>query len=184
MSKKTIVGLSIAGAFLLLVIIFIGWYFSVVNGEVRLANRYDAQFNVVETTLDTMRKTLMNQYKITKESADQVIRAVMAQTEGRKGGSIFKSVTESPVSGMSLDMYKSMTASIEGQLAAFKRSQDTLTDIWREHRTYCEVAPNSWFVGEEIKPKPEMISSDITKSIISSKQQDDDLLGTSDPEKK
>jgi hypothetical protein len=170
------IGLGVVGAVILLAIIAIVWYFGIVNGEVRLSTRYDAQFNVRETTLDKMRKTLMNQYGVTRESADKVIAAIAAQTEGRKGGSLFKSVTESPVSGMPLDMYKAMFASIEGNLAEYKRAQDTLTDVWREHATYCQVAPNSWFVSGKLKPKPEMISSDAVKSAIATGKLEDDVL--------
>lgn len=85
MSKGTIVTLSVVGAIVLLTIIVVSWGFGIVNGEVRLANRYEAQFNVRETTLDTMRKTLMNQFKVTKEFADKFIASATAVSEGRKG---------------------------------------------------------------------------------------------------
>lgn len=176
MSKGTIVALCSVGAILLLVIIGISWYFGIINGEVRLANRYDAQFNVRETSLDTMRKTLMNQFKVTQEYADKFIAVVSEQAEGRKGGTLFKSSTESQSLGLTPDLYKSMLASIEGQLQEFKRAQDTLTDVWREHKTYCETAPNSFFVSGRVKPKPEMVSSEVTKTAIKTGKLDDNVL--------
>ena len=162
----------------LLVVIAISWAVAIYNTEVRLANRYDAQFNEVETSLDTMRKTIMNQFKVTREFADKFIQSVAMQTEGRKGGALFKSSAEAANKlGMDSAMYMKMANSIEGQLAKFKRSQDVLTDVWREHKTHCEVFPNSIFVGDRVKEKPEMISSKATKAAIETKELDDDLLG-------
>jgi len=157
-------GISVIG------VIFIGlllWYFSIINGEVSLANRYDAQFKVRETSLDKMHKVLESQYGLTKESADQFIRSVTAATEGRKGGALFKSVQESAAGmGMSLDMYKNMFASIEGEMADFKRAQDTLVDVWQTHKTYCQTLPNRIFVGDKIREIPEMITASQTKETI------------------
>ena len=176
MSRGLIAGLIVAGVVVLLAVVMISWYFSITNGEVRLANRYEAQFNVRETTLDTMRKVLMNQYTVTKEFADNFIAVVAMQSKGREGGTLFKSSTESQSLGISPDMYKSMLASIQGQLEEFKRSQDTLTDIWREHTTYCQTAPNSWFVGGKVKPRPEMVSSDAAKEAIKTHRLNDNVL--------
>ena len=178
MSKSAIVKLSVVGVLVLFAIIGIFWAVGVYNTEVELANRFDAQFNEVETSLDTMRKTLMTQYKVTKEYADKFIQSVSMQSEGRKGGSLFKSSTEAANKlGMDSELYGKMLNSIEGQLAKFKRSQDVLTDVWREHKTHCQKVPNSWIVGGKEKPKPEMISSGVTKEAIKTKVLDDNILG-------
>lgn len=195
MSKGMLVGLGIAVMLVAMVAIGVGWYFSVCNGEVRLANRYDAQFNVVETSLDTMRKTIMNQHNCTKEWADKFIAVVAQQASGRGGnkvvlpdgnavagvaavgaGTSLQIGRESEALGIPATLYTQLANSIEGKLAEFKRSQDVLTDVWREHKTFCETKPNSWIVGGKIKPKPEMISSEITKDAIKTKKLDDNLM--------
>ena len=200
MSKKVIVELGLLGLVILTLLSAGLWAVGIKNGEITLANRYDAQFNVVETTLDTMRKTIMNQHTCTKEWADQFIAVVVAQASGRSGvvaggaeaGSNVKNAAvaaavaaggvginvsrESEALGLSPALYVQLANSIEGQLAAFKRSQDVLTDVWREHKTFCQKFPTSLMVGDKIKVKPEMISSVATKDAIKTKVVADDLL--------
>jgi hypothetical protein len=197
MSKGLIVGLSLAGLFLLTVIGIGCWYVGVKNTEVTLANRYDAQFNVVETTLDTMRKTIMNQTKCTREWADKFLAVVMAQASGRSGvvagntgvsknaavagavasGGMGINVSrESESLGLKPELYQQLANSIEGKLEEFKRSQDTLTDIWQTHKTFCQKFPASLVVGDKIKTKPQMISSSDTKDAIKTGVLADDLM--------
>jgi len=199
MSKGAIVGVGLLALVVLILIVGVAWYFGVVNGEISLGRRYDAQFNVVETALDTMRKTIMNQHACTKEWADSFIAVVGKQAEGRTGmqaqvpdveaskgsaavaavaagGTAFQFGRESEALGIPSALFTQLANSIEGKLAEFKRAQDVLTDVWREHATYCQKLPNTWVVGGKVKPKPEMISSDITKKAIETKRLDDNLL--------
>ncbi|MFW6121981.1 MAG: hypothetical protein ACOC80_13950 [Petrotogales bacterium] len=177
MSKGTIVGIGVIGVSVIIALSLIAWIMGIYNTEIELSNSYDAQFNTVETTLDTMRKTIMNQYKVNQDYADKFIQVVSQQTEGRKGGALFKSSTEAANKlGMSSELYTKMINSIEGQMASFKRSQDTLTDVWRSHKTFCQRIPNSWFIGGRVKEKPEMISSTISKKVVETKELDDNLL--------
>lgn len=193
------IGLMAAVGILGLVMIIGIWIAGVFNGEIALANRYDAQFNVVETTLDTMRKTIMNQHNCSKEWADKFISVVALQASGRSGNVAGGSVSgegksaliasavssggvginvsrESESLGLPPALYSQLANSIEGKLSEFKRAQDVLTDVWREHKTYCQNVWHSWVVGSRIKPKPEMISSEITKDAIITKKLKDDLL--------
>ena len=177
MQKSIIVKIASVGIVMLVLVMIVEYAVSINNTEIELRNRYDAQFNVVETTLDKMRKDLMNQYKLTKEFADKFIQVVNVQSKGRKGGSLLKLSTESNKLGISDELYKKMLNTISGNLAEFKRSQDVLTDIWREHKTFCQKFPNSLMAGSRILSKPEMISSEATKEIIKTKKLDDNLLG-------
>ena len=83
---------------------------------------------------------------------------------------------ESEALGIPQELYLKLANSIEGKLAEFKRSQDVQTDIWREHKTFCQNVYHSWLIGSKIKPKPEMISSDLTKEAILTKKVSDNLL--------
>ncbi len=177
MKKSTIIGMSVVGI-IVIVLAMVGIYaVSINNTEIELHNRYDAQFNVVETTLDKMRKDLTNQFKVTKKFADDFIKVAQTQSEGRKGGGLIKVSTEANSLGIKPDLYKKMMNTISGNLSEFKRSQDVLTDVWREHKTFCQKFPNSLMVGSKIQTKPEMISSSVTKEAIKTKQLDDNLLG-------
>ena len=190
MKALVLSGIVMAGV-LVIVLIIAGIF----NTQIALSNRYDAQANVVETTLDTMRKTIINQHNCTKEWADNFIKVVMAQASGRGGnkvvlpdgnavagvaavgaGTSLQIGRESEALGIPQDLYLKLANSIEGKLEEFKRAQDVQTDIWREHKTFCENVYHSWLIGGKIKPKPEMISSEITKDAIFTKKLKDDLL--------
>lgn len=194
MSGK-LIGLTVAAGILGLIMVIGIWIAGVFNGEIALANRYDAQANVVETALDTMRKTIMNQHNCTKEWADKFISVVTLQASGRGGnkvvlpdgnavagvaavgaGTSLQIGRESESLGIPQELYLKLANSIEGKLSEFKRAQDVQTDVWREHKTYCQNVYRSWLVGSRIKPKPEMISSEITKDAILTKKLKDDLL--------
>lgn len=171
------------GLFALFAMICVTGYFSIINTEVSLRKQYEAQQNIVETTMDKMRKVIMNENKVTKDWADKFIKSVVAQSEGRKGGSggnfvSAKVVTESSQLGIPSEMYMKLANTIEGNLSEYKNAQDKLTDIWREHNTYCSKMPQRLFVGnfiDQVK-KPEMISSSAVKEAIKNKKLDDNLL--------
>jgi len=155
------------------------WIFGIYNTEVSLSVRYEAQNKVVETSLDTMRNTLQNEYRINREFAETFLQCAQTNVEGRKGGSLFKSVQEA--SGnvpqtFTPELAVAMMNTISGELAAFKRSQDTLVDVWREHETFCKKMPNSFFVGGRSLPEPVVISSTTSKETMETKILEDNLL--------
>jgi len=200
MSKGRLVGIGVSVVVVLAVLMTVFKVVGIYNTEIELGRRFDAQFNVVETSLDTMRKTIMNQHNCTKEWADKFIAVVAEQARGRTGmvgqasgaeavkagtaaiaavtagGTAFQFSRESEALGIPPALYTQLSNAIEGKLAEFKRSQDVLTDVWREHTTYCQKFPNMLIVGGKMKPKPEMISSEITKEAIATKKLDDNLL--------
>lgn len=169
------------------------WRMNVARGQIALANRYDGQFNVVETTLFKMRTTIKNIHTCNTEWADKFIAVVAEQSKGRPGrsaggaglagalaGGVDVGVTrESEALGIPSDLYMKLANAIEGQLADFARQQNVLTDIWQSHKTYCE---DPWhnILGLDmiahVKPKPEMITSAETKSAVASKQMDESLM--------
>lgn len=172
MSKGMIFGIigAVVVGISLICAIFIGcWIFSIYNGEIALRTRFEKQENVVESTMDNMRKTLMNQYSVSKEFAETFIKVSATVASGRSGGSLFKSVTESSGNvnqGFTPELANKMMNSIEGKLAEFKRSMDTEVDIWGEHKVYCSTMPNALFVGNKVFPKPQVISSEVSKAAI------------------
>lgn len=180
MSKALIIGGGVAIVLVMFGIASVFYVFGILNGEVSLRVRYEAQENVVESTMDNMRKTLMNQYSVSKEFAETFVKCVALQAEGRKGGSLFKSVTEASGNtpqAFTPELASKMMNSIEGKLSEFKRAQDVWVDVWREHKTYCSTMPNAIFVGGKVFPKPQVISSEVSKAAMESGKLTDKVLG-------
>lgn len=180
------------------------WKMDVNKVEIGLNARYEAQHNVVETSLFKMRTTIKNIHACTDEWADKFIKVVMAQAQGRSGvingggveaGSVTKANSaavaaavggvgvnvsrESEALGIPSDLYLKLANAIEGQLAEFTRQQDTLTDIWREHTAYCQDPYHNWMglvMASKVKPKPEMITSQEAKDAVKTKKMDEKLF--------
>jgi hypothetical protein len=177
--KWMIIGGGFLATMVVLAIAVAIWVMSIFNTEVQLRTRFEAQQNVVESTMDTMRKTLMNQYKVNKDFADTFIKCVAMAAEGRKGGSLFKMVTEASGNanqGFTPELASKMMNSIEGKMNEFKRSQDVLTDVWREHKTYCMTMPNSFLIAGKVFPKPVVISSEASKEAMQTGKLNDNVL--------
>jgi len=150
------------------------WIMSIFNTEVRLRNTFEAKKKHIETAHDTMWKTISQKYKISTDYKETFIQGIQALSSGRQGGGLFKSTTEaSNQLGLPTDVFTSMMATIEGQRAMLKREQDTLADMWRAHKTYCEIMPNSVFIGSKVLPEPVMITSTKTQQAVESGVDDD-----------
>ena len=180
MSKGMIITIS-AGVLLIIFIIWaFFWTMGVNKQEIVLKNKLEAQVNLVETTLDTMVKKIKNQYKVKEDFAKDFIAVVMAQTEGRKGGSLIKASTEAANTlGITSELYQQMMNTVAGELDSFKRSQDIMTDVWLQHKNWCEDPYHNilWLsLADKVKPRPEMISGGKAKDAMETKNLDDNLL--------
>ncbi len=170
-SMKIWVGI---GVVVLIAVICGFWVMGIYNGEVELHNRYLAQQKAIETTHDTMWKTIKQKYKINDKYENAFKDGLKTLVVGRQGGSLFKSSGEANTQlGLPTDLYKDMMATIEGKRNEFKRSQDTFADVWRQHKTYIEKMPNSFFVGSRTLTEPKMITSTATEAVIESGKDDD-----------
>jgi len=155
------------------------WKMGVNKDEISKANIYDAQSNVVETQMDNMINTIVNQFKVNKKFAKDFIAVAVAQSAGRKGGGLFKSSTEAANKlGVPENTYLKMMNSIEGKLNEFKGSQDLLTSMWNKHKDWCQdpFHNNPFFalgmgpsLESKVKEKPVMISSSSVKEAVETK---------------
>lgn len=180
MNKAIVIGIAIFAMGMVCIVSMALWFFSMTNGEVRLRTKYEMQQKVVETSLDNMRKTLINQYNVSSEFAETFIKVATANASGRAGGSIFKSVTEASGNvnqGFTPELAMKMMNSIEGKMAEFKRSQDIMLDVYREHKSYCQIMPNSIFLAGKVMPEPKVISSSEAKNAIATGMMDDNIIG-------
>lgn len=165
---------AILGAVAVTVLVVAVWIMGIYNGEVALRNRFLAQEKAIETTHDTMWKTIKQKYKINDKYEQAFKDGLKTLVVGRQGGSLFKMSGEANTQlGLPTELYKDMMNTIEGKRNEFKRAQDTLADVWRQHKTYIETMPNSFFVGSKTLEEPIMISSTTTKEVIESKKDDD-----------
>jgi hypothetical protein len=177
------IGMMIGGSVVAIVVAFalvcLFWYMGISNTEQGLRIKYEAQTKVVETTMDNMKKTLINQFKVNSQFAETFIKCMATQAEGRKGGGLFKMVTEASGGApqtFTPDVSLRMMASIDGKLAEFKRAQDVWIDVWREHKTFCSLMPQSWFLKSRVFPEPNVISSESSKESMKSGKMDDEIL--------
>ena len=169
------IGILIVGFIFTLFTLFIVIY----NNEIALRNRFNAQKMVVENTMDNMRKTLINNYKINSEFSETFIKVVLGTASGRSGGSIFKSVTEASGNinqGFTPELANKMMNSIEGKMSEFKSSQQLMIDIYREHKTYCQTMPRNFFIGNKVMQEPLIISSEISKKAMSTGILEDNMF--------
>ena len=158
------------------------WTMGVTKEEIKKANVYAAQFNVVETQIDNTVSTIVNTYKVPDKFAKDFIAVALAQSSGRKGGVLFKSNTEAANKlGITDTLYAKIMNTTEGKLNELKSSQDVLTSMWKEHKNWCEdpFHNNPFFalgmgpslIGK-VKQKPEMITSELTKKAVKTKKLD------------
>lgn len=175
MISKTSLGcLGVLGIVGVLSIVAVLWVFSIFNGEVVKKNTFLAQKKHVETGHDTMWKTISQEYQIEEDYRDTFLKGIQALSAGREGGSLFRSQTEANTQlGLPTDVFNRMMVTIDGKRAMLKREQDTLADMWREHKTYCETMPNSFFVGNRVLPEPIMITSSRTQDSVTTGVDDD-----------
>jgi hypothetical protein len=174
MSKNLIIGLSVGAVMFIFMLSVILWGFSVMNTEISLRVRYEAQNKKIETSFDKVWKTISQQYQIKGDYEQTFKEGLRALSSGREGGALFKSVSESNAQlGLSSDMYARMMNSIEGLRGEFQREQNTLVDIWREHKTYCLQPPRSMLIGGKVLPEPTMITSTRTKEAVKTGIDDD-----------
>jgi len=155
MNKSLVAGIGIASLVVMALLWWVLWKMNAQKGEIGLSARYDAQYNVVETSLFKMRTAIKNIHNCTTEWADNFIKVVGQQAAGRGGnkitlpennavaavaatgaGTSLQIGRESEALGIPQDLYMKLANAIEGQLAEFTRSQDILTDVWREHTAY------------------------------------------------
>jgi len=178
--KALIIFGSILGTLAVFTLCIVLWVFGIYNMEIALRTRYDASVKEVETSLDTMSRTLQNKYTINKEFADTFIRAIQEIARGREGGGLFKMVSEASGSvpqTFTPELAMDMMNSISGEVSRFKRSQDTMVDVWREHTRYCQSLPQRFFVGGRLLPEPEVISATATKEAMETKVLETDMFG-------
>ena len=62
---------------------------------------------------------------------------------------------------------------IEAQRASFATAQQRMLDIIRERETLLESMPSMWFIKNKEKIEYDVISSDVTESVLNTRREND-----------
>ncbi len=172
MKKFLVIGGSIFA--LILIVAIIGITYG--NKEVRVRNKITAQQEVIEGSFDKMWKIINQKAQVSSEYKDAFREIYKDLIEGRygneKGGSLMKLIVESNPN-FDVSLYKDLMNSIEAERTSFFIEQKKLIDLGREHMDLLKTAPSSWFVGNRPEIKITIVSSEKTKQIIESGEEND-----------
>ena len=169
--KGFLIGLGIV---LILSLSVVGWYISVVNKEVSLRNRFEAQEMVIEGFYDKMFKVLKQKAGVTEEYKESFKEIYVPLIEGRYSqgdGTLMKWVTESNPQ-FDASLYKDLMSSIEGQRDGFFIEQQKIIDIQRTHKDLTHRLPSSLVVGGVDPLLYTVISSTAAKKVMETRVED------------
>jgi hypothetical protein len=146
------------------------------NKEITLRSKITAQKEVVEAFYDKLWKIISQKADVTAEYKDSFHDIYADLIEGRygneKGGSLMKWVTESNPN-FDVSLYKDLMSSIESERSGFFMEQKKLTDLNNEHRIVRGTFPNSLFIGGRPDIEIKIISSDKTKKVMETGEEND-----------
>lgn len=146
------------------------------NNEIKVRSQITAQKQVVEAFYDKLWKVISQKAQVAEQYKDAFKEIYPALIEGRygdeKGGSLMKWIQESnPVFDVSL--YKDLMQSIEAERAGFFMEQKRLVDLSNEHRIIRKSFPGSIFIGRRPDIPITIVSSDATKKVMESGEEND-----------
>lgn len=150
-------------------------YASFSNTEVRLRNALTAQQKSNETSFDTCWKIIQQQAQVAdkyKDGFKEIYTGLMDGRHYEKGGSLMKFITEANPN-FDVRLYEKVSNSIEGQRTVFKRDQQKLLDLKREHDNVLTTIPSSWFVGSRPHIDVKIVTSTKTTEAFGTGKEDD-----------
>ena len=163
----------IVAAVLLLILVIM--YFSYNNREVSLRKEAEAQKGKIESVFDTMWKTIKQEAGVTEEyrkTFEKIYPELIAGRYSADSSSLLKMINESNPD-FDTSLYNRLMQTIEAQRAAFASAQQRILDIIRERETLLESMPSMWFIRNKEKIESDVISSDVTESIINTRREND-----------
>jgi hypothetical protein len=173
--------LAALGALVGLAVIGFLMYMSYSNSEVRLRNAVKAQQESNTTSFDTCWKIIQGQAQVADKYKDSFKEIYVGLMEGRhyeKGGSLMKFITESNPN-FDIRLFEKVSNSIEAQRTIFKRDQDKLIDLKREHDNMLTTMPGSFFVGGRPPVEIKIVTSTKTEKTFETRKEDDvDVFNT------
>ena len=158
------------------IIVLIGGftYFSYSNREISLRNQSDAQIGKIEGVYDKMWKVIQQKAKVTSEYKEAFKEIYPELISGRysEGDKLMKWIQEDNPD-FDASLYKDLMQSIEILRTEFQHAQERELDIIREHKNLRQKFPGSLFVGRREEIEYNIISSTLTKTIMTTGLEDD-----------
>lgn len=141
-------------------------YFNYNNQHVDYHTRYDAEEGVVEARLDNMWKIISDKFSMSQQYADDFkeVAKINASNFG-EGGEMWKWV-QATYPQLDASVYKDVMATIESERKGLENAQKKIIDIVREHNNLISKVPSSWFISDKTKMEWTVISSNETKNIM------------------
>lgn len=158
-------------------IAFVGavMYFGYNNTDARIRAQAEAQRGKIEGVHDKMWKTLQQKAQVTNEYKDAFAEIYPALIEGRYSqgdGSMMKWIQEANPN-FDTSLYKDLMQSIELNREEFRKVQERMLDIIREHDVLLSTIPSKWFVRNKEKIEYTVISSTRSKVVMETGIDDD-----------
>ena len=149
-------------------------YFSYNNQEVALRKQAEAQRGKVEGTFDAMWKIISQQAQVSDQYKEAFKEIYPDLISGRykDNNTLMKWVQESNPN-FDTRLYNTLMQTIEVQREQFKKSQERMLDLIREHETLCETYPSKWFITNTTPIEYTIISSTKTKYTMETGVDDD-----------
>ncbi len=172
MKKSIIIGLSVLTFGIIITLIGV----SASNKEITLRNQITAQKQVCEAFYDKLWKVIAQKAQVAEQYKGAFKEIYPQLIEGRygdeKGGSLMKMITESNPT-FDISLYKDLMLSIEAERAGFTMEQERLFDLGREHHDIRQTFPESLFIGGRPDIDIVVVSSDATKKVMETGEEND-----------
>lgn len=154
-------------AIVVLIIIWIGMYFSYNNKEIALRKESDAQRGKIETVRDRMFQIIREQANVSNEYREAFNEIYPKIIAGRyeHGGELMKWIQEANPQ-FDTSLYKTVANSIEVQRTAFTSTQNRMLDIINQRATLIESYPSRWFIRNKSAIDYTPISTSDTKMVM------------------
>ena len=163
-----IIGIAMTIIVLGLGVIGVSMYFGYNNQDAKLRAQAEAQRGKIEGVHDKMWKTFQQKAQVTNEYKDAFAEIYPALIEGRYSqgdGSMMKWIQEANPN-FDTSLYKDLMQSIELNREEFRKTQERMIDVLREHEVLLTTVPAKWFIQNKERVEYTVISSTRSKVVM------------------
>ncbi len=138
MKKGLVVGLSVLGAIILIVVFSVANILSIRGNMIELEEQFKAQYVSNQSNYDSMWKMFKESAQVTDKQAEDFKEVYTSIISGRydgDSGQLMQMIKEDNPQ-MSTELYTELQRQIESGRKTFDNNQKKVTDIIREYNTY------------------------------------------------
>jgi len=175
MNKINVIIFSLIAMVVLGAATLIGSYFNYNNEEVSLREQAEAQRGKVEGVHDAMWKIISQKAQISqkyREGFDSIYTHIISGRYSQGDGTLMKWIKEANPN-FDASLYKDVMDAIEVQRTLFKKEQERMLDIKRQHSTLCKTYPGRWFITNTSEIEYTVVSSTRSKQTMETGIDDD-----------